>query len=228
MSLNTNLLNYYKLDGNSNDAVGGNNANDDNITYSAGNGIIVQGAGFSAASTSRIRLTSAIDIYGTTDYTIQCWINTNGGSGYMYTWSDNGGDHQIGLYVAPTTGYLSFVTYEGGYGTIATTVNVANNAWHHIVCTKTGTNGAVYIDNASPVTGTIKEPTTGTLAFTTFGVNRYGTSNYTGYYTGALDEVGVWNRALSSTEVSTLYNSGAGRAYPFPGDTVAASFFALF
>jgi hypothetical protein len=30
-----------------------------------------------------------------------------------------------------------------------------------------------------------------------------------------VDEVGIWNRALSAIDVSTLYNNGAGKAFPF-------------
>lgn len=33
----------------------------------------------------------------------------------------------------------------------------------------------------------------------------------TEYFSGYIDEVGVWNRALSSSEVSQLYNSGSGQ-----------------
>lgn len=32
---------------------------------------------------------------------------------------------------------------------------------------------------------------------------------------GLLDEYGVWSRALSPTEITTLYNGGAGLTYPF-------------
>ena len=31
---------------------------------------------------------------------------------------------------------------------------------------------------------------------------------------GIIDEVGFWNRELTSSEVTDLYNSGAGLAYP--------------
>ena len=34
------------------------------------------------------------------------------------------------------------------------------------------------------------------------------------YYNGILDEIGVWDRELTSTEVTELYNSGSGKQYP--------------
>jgi len=38
-------------------------------------------------------------------------------------------------------------------------------------------------------------------------------------FDGLIDEVGIWSRALNSTEVSELYNSGSGLAYPFTTGT---------
>lgn len=34
-------------------------------------------------------------------------------------------------------------------------------------------------------------------------------------FDGIIDEVGFWNRALSASEISQLYNGGVGRTYPF-------------
>ena len=49
-----------------------------------------------------------------------------------------------------------------------------------------------------------------------FMVGTYGIAGTPGaYYSGAVDEMGVWSRALSDSEVAELYNSGSGLAYPF-------------
>lgn len=34
---------------------------------------------------------------------------------------------------------------------------------------------------------------------------------------GDIDEIGIWSRIITSGEVTSLYNSGAGLAYPFTG-----------
>ena len=34
-------------------------------------------------------------------------------------------------------------------------------------------------------------------------------------FSGELDEVGIWNRALTGAEITSLYNAGAGKTYPF-------------
>lgn len=46
-----------------------------------------------------------------------------------------------------------------------------------------------------------------------------------GYLDGQLDEMGIWSRTLSGTEITTLYNSGAGIQYPFSTSNSMFSFF---
>ena len=48
----------------------------------------------------------------------------------------------------------------------------------------------------------------------------YG-GGYANYFTGNIDELGMWNRSMNSTEVLDLYNSGAGVSYvpAIAGDT---------
>ena len=45
------------------------------------------------------------------------------------------------------------------------------------------------------------------------GSVRYNDKEYGG--TQSFDEVGIWNKTLTQTEVGLLYNAGAGRTYPF-------------
>ena len=45
-----------------------------------------------------------------------------------------------------------------------------------------------------------------------------------GWFAGDIDEVGIWSRAITSTEVTALYNSGDGFAYPFAGVTYTKQF----
>lgn len=40
---------------------------------------------------------------------------------------------------------------------------------------------------------------------------------------GGIDELGIWTRALSSTEMLDLYNSGSGRTHPFYTSSIAGT-----
>ena len=90
----------------------------------------------------------------------------------------------------------------------------ATGSWFHIVATFDGSNPRIYINN---VIGSVVGTTwSHNIVYTTNNRFTFGANNVpANYYTGYLDEIGVWNRVLTSGEISTLYNSGAGKTYPF-------------
>ena len=49
--------------------------------------------------------------------------------------------------------------------------------------------------------------------------SRLGTTTSPEEFDGIMDEVGIWNRVLSDSEITELYNGGAGLTYPFVVDT---------
>ena len=46
------------------------------------------------------------------------------------------------------------------------------------------------------------------------GAWKYNSSTIIFYLNGKIDELYLWNKELTSTEVTTLYNSGTGKFYP--------------
>jgi hypothetical protein len=88
-----------------------------------------------------------------------------------------------------------------------------------LTVTYDGTTIRIYVD------GSDDGNTTTTLASTAtkilFGNH---TSNKSLGFIGTIDEIGMWDRDLSSAEITSLYNSGDGFAYPFSNDkTVSPS-----
>jgi type II secretory pathway pseudopilin PulG len=85
-------------------------------------------------------------------------------------------------------------------GTVATA-----NRWYHVAATfdKAASQVALYIDGALVRTwSTSKFPATNTGALT------IGKSPYGDYLTGKIDDLRVYGRVLSSSEVNVLYNGG--------------------
>ncbi len=74
------------------------------------------------------------------------------------------------------------------------------NEWHHIVMTWDGTNYYGYIDGAQVTTGIQVGNRGGSLYLCKVDAGFF--------YSGSIDEVRVYNRALSSSEVLQLYNMG--------------------
>ena len=215
MSLLTSLISYYKLDGNSNDAVGSNNGSDTAITYSAGNGKIVQGAGFNG-TTSKIALTTAITM--PTNLTISAWIKPSAISGYqdIFVDSNAGATVDWGLTVTPT-GHLQFAWDSSGsdYRIYSSDNVVIDTNWHFVTVTQVGTGAPImYVDGSlvpSSLGGNGGAATKPTAQGSAFGQHGLDGVNF---YGGAIDEVGIWSRALTSGEITSLWNGGAGLAYP--------------
>jgi len=79
------------------------------------------------------------------------------------------------------------------------------NVWHHIICVfengsyvKMYLDGVLFYDNSTSVVTNSSQASLPLL----FGGS--GTSPY--YYFGDLDDIGIWNRALTTNEVISLYN----------------------
>ena len=84
-----------------------------------------------------------------------------------------------------------------------------NNTWYHIVLTKSfGDNGnnngqitALYVNNYE------NKNQTGNRFSSNNQVNVIGKLNSTEYFDGSIDELAIWNTALTSTQVAEIYNA---------------------
>ena len=202
-SLLTNLVRYYKLDGDAVDTVGGFNGTATDILYSTDNGIILQGAGFNGTTSS---ITEATAVTIPSNATITGWIKT--------TQTPSGESPNI--YGFRSVGDVRFVFYLGnGSGTINgvlsdsnninadtnTAITVNDNVWHFVALVKTGNTLQMYVDGELAATDTATF--TGNFNNATMLMGNNGTE----YYSGALDEVGYWTKALSAAEILELYNT---------------------
>ena len=87
--------------------------------------------------------------------------------------------------------------------------NVSTDIWHHAVGTFKGGNFIrLYLDNnkTEQTTGIYPQVTAATNQNLRIGVMSHGY----GFFNGLIDDVRIYNRALSSQEVTNLYNSGNG------------------
>jgi len=94
---------------------------------------------------------------------------------------------------------------------LTTTNTLSATTWYHIVCVNDGTNTTSAITiyrNASNQTGTAAGGVVSTSIdydrLLISGVFGGGTQKMNGY----IDEVSIWNKALSGAEITELYNSG--------------------
>ncbi len=156
---------------------------------------------------------------GNASRTITAWIK-NGGSG-----SDQG-ILQYGTGVNSTPSNFHLLVRAGGavavgnggsgMGLIVTTptssLHVDDNAWHHVAGVYEGasTNMArVYIDGVQQASGTLANvPNTGTGS--SWRIGRFLSPDSQPSFNGAIDELRLYDRALSAAEIQALYSQDAG------------------
>jgi alpha-tubulin suppressor-like RCC1 family protein/Leucine-rich repeat (LRR) protein len=105
-------------------------------------------------------------------------------------------------------GYLD-VTFDTQ--TFSSQKDYFNNQWTFFAMTFNDSTKlfSLYINNALELSGTVNSFTKGFGDF----LCRIGKNNDTDYFEGALDDIAVWNRVLTSEELSTLYTPGEQPAY---------------
>lgn len=146
--------------------------------------------------------------FGTGDLTISVWIKMLVTTGTIYskelfTTSDkaiwfaiNGKTARINLW----NGVLEDVAIG--------TIEINDGEWHHIVGVRSSTKIGIYVDgeldNEENATGVDSDISDDVL----IGVE--GSDPFGGYFNGSIDDVRVYDRALSATEISQLYTAGGG------------------
>jgi len=100
-----------------------------------------------------------------------------------------------------------WVVRNGGTETI-TASNPGLNQWVHVAGVKDGTSGTLYLTPAGGSTTITTGSTTGSMSSIAGNTFYAGRSSYGSvYFNGKVDEVAVWNRAISSSEVSDIINN---------------------
>ncbi len=138
----------------------------------------------------------------------------NGASGVFYRgiYEYNGGSRRVRF----------FKIDGGGTHFLDDAGNIGNNTWRHIAYTYTGSTQTLYVDNVATSSAAAGNHNAGTTKMNLGGELSNQSLN------GLLDEVGLWSRALSGTEIGQLYNSGAGLSYAdITGGSINSGFFNL-
>jgi hypothetical protein len=196
----TDLVAYWRMDGDGTDLLGGFNGTVSTVTWTTG---FHGQCGSFNGSNSEFSF-SAPTVIGTGDFSVSAWVQTNTTSGARVVITTTNASSGMRFSTSGThiqVSENSVANYSIG-GTITTGV------WYHIVWVKsgTGTNNIVgYIDGT--FVGDASIGTTSTGSGTGY-IGRAG--NSLERWNGLIDEVSLWKRALSAGEVADLYNSGAG------------------
>jgi len=206
------LLAYYTADNTPNDALGTYDLTLYNgATYTTG----VINNGFSFDGVNDYAETTSTRIgYGNSDsFTISCWINgTILNRGFVVD-GDTTDGATLGTWNSGSGRKISLLKGQGAAQCFGNTT-LSDSTLYHLVAVHTPYDGVSanvqFYVNGSADGSAIFDIGTPSVAT----VKQIGTkSDTTTFYTGMIDEVGIWSRDLSSSEVTELYNSGAGLQY---------------
>ena len=207
----------YNLDYDASDASGSYDGTPTDVTFGVG-GQINYGARFNGSSSYVNLGTGSSGLSGLLNQkvsqSVSFWMNTSytGISGNSIIYSVYaGGGISLNIYYL-TNGTLYFLTrYSNNSTTFTTTQTFNDSQWHHIAVTidVDDLERKIYIDNSLVSTQTLSSASYGGGGTTGVALGTNGNFN-TQYYKGDLDQVRIFNKALTSGEVDTLYNNGDG------------------
>jgi hypothetical protein len=177
------------------------------------------------ASTVRVSDNPRLD---TPEVTVSAWVNSSASPGIykyvvakganicsaasygIYTGSNGG----LEFYVSSNQGYAWMVSPDAGQG-------VWNGQWHNVIGTYNGSTVRLYVDGRQVGSGT---PDTVPIAYGLPTSNDLTIGDYVGCssedFTGSIDEVKVFDRALSAIEISATYQLSRLLPTGFPTDLI--------
>jgi hypothetical protein len=200
------LVALWSGEGNALDSIGANN------------GALVNGAGFAAgkvgqafsfngASYVSIPDSPSLDTF-ISSITIEAWIKVNQFNRFP-DWNGivTKGNSSWRLARYGNSSVIGFSTTGLSNGDLAGNKNINDGQWHHVAAVYDGTNKYIYVDGVLDASA----PATGMLAQNSYPVCLGENVEAPGHlWNGLIDEVSIYNCALSASEIQADYAAGGG------------------
>lgn len=209
-----NLKAYYRMEAGAltTDSSGQGKTLTNNNTVGEADGKYGGGADFGTANSNKyFSIADKLGIDGG-NYSVSCWVKLRTEitvDGTIYQLVDQGGsttDVYFHLMYQRAAGVnkMTMQRFKNGVGGQSANYNVSlgTSAWHHIVGTYDGTNCRLYVDGVLRDT----QPASGTGTGVTDGFwigSNTGVVQFSSVY---LDDVAIFDRVLSQTDVDNLFN----------------------
>lgn len=181
------------------------------VTFPDSSGIINRAASFSGGAVNKLIVPSSTALNVNTAYrSVSLWakFNTTTDHTIIAKYADGGGLVDYGFKM--TGGRINALCGSGS-GSVLSGV-ISTGTWYHLVMRwQRNSNMEFYLNNSLVSTA---DTSPGTMANAAFGLYIGGGQSGNGI-DGYIDAVGVWSKYLSTGEITTLNNSGAGKQTPF-------------
>lgn len=224
--LNDGLVAFYPFNGNAIDESGnGHNGTVNKATLAEDRfGRLSSAYAFTGSSDCYISVASTPALQMTTNLTISFWMNRTpvSTSGIIIAKGDAEQAYSVGFDTVLYNSGINFARQNSRFLALST-APTPTNEWMQVVCTLNGTNAIIYYNGQFNTNGMGVTLGKGNGALT-FGTIRSGTPVS---FSGRLDDIRIYDRALSAVEVQELYEIEAPPSpltegligyYPFNGN----------
>src|SRR5580658_1310550 len=205
------LISWWRAEGNATDAVGVNDGTlQGAVTFAPGE--VGQAFSFNGVNTDVLVPDSAsLDFASNAPMTIELWAYRTGAETTMFLIGKretNCGAVQYEIGFDPYNG-LAFIA---GDGSVATGFQLPSNVWMHLAATFDGTNTFDFYTN-----GTLAATGNGNLGPPNSAPLIIGNSSDCAGFAGLIDEVSIYNSALSAAAIQSIYVAGSsGKCFTPP------------
>jgi len=212
-SMNVDLISYWKLDETTGaviDEQGANNGTNNGATRGA-TGIILNAFDFVTGESDYVDVGQNTMDLTDGNMSINMWIKPDDHTHQYQLFSGNA-----------TNGWTSLLTTGAliGFGKVGVAEVYSNDLvldgeWSMITIVYDGTaNQVQFFINGTADSGGLDAFSSTFAADIDYWIGGHGVSEY--YFNGVMDEIGLWNRSLSNSEITDLYNSGSGLPFFSP------------
>ena len=161
---------------------------------------------FDAASSDYID--AGISLNGLSSITYSCWVKASSLKNYSYIISAGNyasGERLFGILLDVNGSFQAYGGYSSG-AILDSNVDLTSNTWYHLAVVYTNNQDvAFYVNGVAGSTGSF----TNTNLIAASSLTRIG--SYTGsvanLFDGSIDEVAIWNTALTSTQIQSIYDA---------------------
>jgi len=210
LDLDNSLLGWWRGEGNANDEMGISNGTLQGNANASSSGMFNSGFGFDGnGDYITFEGTFGGGFTNPNKFTIAAWMYAKTSPNAKTAWF---GWNTLPRLAADNSNRIDFdPAFNGvdGQGTVQTANNsIQYNHWYHVAITYDKEEVVIYIDGVRSANKTFF----GAYMPTSGGIFRIGGTPYANqYFNGSIDELLIFNRSLSSSEVASLYNSTANQ-----------------
>jgi hypothetical protein len=212
LTLRDGLVAYYPFNASPNDESGNNNHGTERGAVSfVSDRYSRSGSAVGLAGDGYIEVQNGFPFNFIQNYTIAFWVKVGGTPGEYATYVHKG----TSFLIQQNGAISSSISFQPAYvdgDSISTLATISNNAWVHVVAIKEGKLQSTYVNGI--FSGTATAPNTNFINTAgkplLFGArntaNTIPASGIGYYLTASLDDIFIYSRSLSSSEIVNLYN----------------------